>query len=60
MPTPTPLAEKPRTRPDLAHVVRWALLLLGAAFVVAGLVLDEQLQVYWKAATVCLECIGIG
>ena len=54
-----PAADTPRaSRPPAP--LRWAVLALAAAFVLVGLLLGEHTPVYWKAATVCLECIGIG
>jgi len=53
-------ADTPRTSRAPLHLVRWAVLALAAAFLLAGVLFDEPLEVYWKAATVCLECIGIG
>lgn len=41
-------------------VLRIAFLLLGAVFVVLGLLASEHLAVLAKAVKVCLECIGIG
>ena len=42
---------------------RWALsgvLLLAAALVVTGVVLEQPQDVLAKAIRICLECIGIG
>lgn len=44
---------------SLVAVVRWAVVVLGAVFVAVGLWLGQQHDVFWKAATLCLECIGI-
>lgn len=41
-------------------VLRIVFLLLGAVFVVLGLIASEHLAVLAKAVKVCLECIGIG
>ena len=54
-----PAAEKPRASGPRAFP-RWVVLALAAVFVLVGVLLEEQVAVYWKAATVCLECIGIG
>ena len=40
-------------------VARWAVVALAVVFIVAGLLGGEQIAVFWKAATICLECIGI-
>lgn len=40
-------------------VARWAVVVLAVVFIVVGLLGNEQLDVFWKAATICLECIGI-
>lgn len=58
-PAPTP-ADTPRVPRTPLRLVRWAVLAVAVAFVLVGLLFGEQLDVYWKAATVCLECIGIG
>lgn len=61
MPPAVPDAASVPSRPVRARrAVRWALLAVAVAFVLVGLALGEQVEVYWKAATVCLECIGIG
>ena len=36
------------------------LILLGVAFVIAGIFRDEAVTVFNKASRICLECIGIG
>jgi len=38
----------------------WALLIMGAVFVLAGVLRKEHLSVLAKAIRVCLECIGLG
>lgn len=42
------------------NVARWVVLALAITFVLVGVLYGEHIAVYWKAATVCLECIGIG
>lgn len=42
------------------QILRIGMLVLGAAFVVWGLVRQEHLEVMVKAIRICLECIGIG
>lgn len=42
-----------------AGVARWAVVVLAVAFIVVGLLGNQQIEVFWKAATICLECIGI-
>lgn len=39
--------------------IRWTVVVVAVAFIAVGLALGDQLEVFWKAATVCLECIGI-
>ena len=42
---------------------RWAtvgLLALGAALIILGVTQGQPLAVFAQAATICLECIGIG
>ena len=39
--------------------MRWAVVILAVASIAVGLALGNQLDVFWKAATICLECIGI-
>lgn len=49
-------------RPDKERVscaVRWAVLTLAVALIAIGVAGEEQLEVFWKAVTICLECIGI-
>ncbi len=41
-------------------VLRIVFLLLGAVFVVLGVLTSEHLSVLSKAVRICLECIGIG
>lgn len=44
---------------QVATAARWVVVALALAAVAAGLLAGQQLDVFWKAATVCLECIGI-
>ena len=44
---------------QLQVIARWAVVVLAIALVAVGLALSNQLDVFWKAATICLECIGI-
>lgn len=44
---------------QVAAAARWIVFALAVAAVVVGLLAGQQLDVFWKAATVCLECIGI-
>lgn len=48
------MTEKQRTG------ISWLLFIASGILIVAGLVRGEQLTVLAKAATICLECIGIG
>ena len=43
----------------LALAVRWAVVAVALVGIAVGLALGDQLEVFWKAATICLECIGI-
>lgn len=40
--------------------IRLAVLLLSLSFIAAGLLRGEHLMVLQKAASICLECIGVG
>lgn len=42
------------------RILRGAAAALGLAFLIAGLLRQEHLEVLQKAVRVCLECIGIG
>ena len=42
------------------NIIRLGVLLLSLAFIAAGLLREEQLMVLQKAASICLECIGVG
>lgn len=54
------------TRQNPTNLERWrswagpAVLLLGAVFLVTGVLRGEVAVVLRKAVNVCLECIGIG
>ena len=41
-------------------IITVALMCLSAAFIVAGVIREEHLEVLRKAVNICLECIGIG
>lgn len=43
-----------------ACIVRWVVLAAAVAFIAVGVAAGEHLEVFWKAVTVCLECVGIG
>jgi len=40
--------------------LKYALLALGIAFILVGVLREEYLVVLKKAVMICLECIGIG
>jgi len=42
-----------------ANVIRIAVLAIGIAMCAAGIYRNELTEIMRKAATVCLECIGI-
>jgi hypothetical protein len=42
------------------YAVGSALILIALAMLVLGYVLGDPWVIYRKAATVCLECIGVG
>ncbi len=44
----------------LRPYLKYALLLLAAAFLAVGILRQEYLAVLRKAVMICLECIGIG
>ncbi len=44
----------------LRPYLKYALLLLAAAFIAVGIFRQEYLSVLRKAVMICLECIGIG
>lgn len=43
-----------------ACIVRWVVLVAAVALIAVGVAAGEHLEVFWKAVTVCLECVGIG
>ena len=40
--------------------LRWGLLLAAPVLIVLGVLRGEALDVFRKAALICLQCIGIG
>lgn len=45
---------------EIPTVVRWLLLLFAVLLIILGIFRGEVAAVFRKAATICLECIGIG
>lgn len=43
-----------------AGLLRWIILAAAVLFIFFGIFRDETAAVFRKAATICLECIGIG
>lgn len=43
-----------------AGMLRWIILAAAVLFIFFGIFRDETAAVFRKAATICLECIGIG
>ncbi len=43
-----------------AGMLRWIVLAAAVLFIFFGIFRDETAAVFRKAATICLECIGIG
>ncbi len=43
-----------------AGMLRWIILAAAVLFIFFGIFRDETVAVFRKAATICLECIGIG
>ena len=41
-------------------MLRWIILAAAVLFILFGIFRDETAAVFRKAATICLECIGIG
>lgn len=39
---------------------RILIILAATAFIIAGIIRDEHLEIMNKAVKICLECIGIG
>ncbi len=42
------------------NILRLAVIIFALAFILAGVLREEHLVVFRKAASICLECIGIG
>ena len=40
--------------------VRGAVIMLAVGFIVFGAIREERLEVFKKATSICLQCIGIG
>ena len=45
---------------DMPATARWLVLLLAVLMLILGIFRGEVAAVFRKAATICLECIGIG
>jgi hypothetical protein len=42
------------------NIIRLGVLLICLAFIIGGLLREEHFMVLQKAASICLECIGVG
>jgi len=42
------------------RAVKYGILIFALALITLGIIVGEPLEVFRKAAAVCLECIGVG